>query len=152
MTLARKTGRSLFTHRSLPKMFSKTCPSGPLFFKYLPGPASTAFVCLDRASVILAGQRLQMLIHRARQILIGHFFGFGTFSFGELHNELRRLAVDDEQIVAGQKYKRIGSKPLTSLGILGRVLQQEIPPLLQAKGFQRVRKEDLGELTGAAGI
>src|ERR1700704_4463596 len=53
MTLARKTGRSLFTHRSLPKMFSKTCPSGPLFFKYLPGPASTAFVCLDRASETL---------------------------------------------------------------------------------------------------
>ena len=52
MTLARKTGRSLFTHRSLPKMFSKTCPSGPLFFKYLPSPASTAFVCPDRASAV----------------------------------------------------------------------------------------------------
>ena len=65
----------------------------------------------DGALVILLGERLQVLVHGAGEVLLRRRLGLGALRLGDLDEELRGLAIDHHDAVAGQEDDGIGAQP-----------------------------------------
>ena len=103
------------------------------------------------ALVVLLGERLQMLVHGSREVGVRLFLGLGALGLGDLEKELRGLAVDHQERVAGQEDDRVGAQP-PALGLArDRVLPDEVAVRHEPERLERVFEADFREVSGTAG-
>src|SRR6185312_15943665 len=93
-----------------------------------------------------------MAVHRLRQTRVRGRLVLRTLRLRDFEKILRRLAVDYQDIVAGQKHNAVGTKTLAGFLVRSGELQDIIAPLLEPERLERIPEYDFRHCPRARGI